>query len=518
VAVIAAAVQFQVQASESGPAPATPRAQCGPGSKPETGMQGRVSPDDIASGRAAEGFRCNLEKVGHFGDTGGFRVQRYVDGAGHECAYYDSTLLFPTAVPVQVADTDLAGVYVLDMSDPTHPVKTDNLVTPAMLSPHESLSINMERGLLAADMGGPFTMPGFVDIYDLTQDCRHPVLASSTPFGFLGHEGAFSPDGKTFWVTSAGAGTMVALDITDPALPAPVWSSFDYRIHGFNISDDGNRLYGARIASNADDGVTVFDVSEVQAHKSNPQVRVIGQVTWPNVSIPQTAIPVSIDRHPYLVEVDEFAGRPVPSTDPTANVGAGRIIDIADETHPKVVSELRLEVNQPQNRAGLTGDPGMSNPVAGYAGHYCAVPQRAEPGVVACSFILSGLRVFDIRDALRPRELAYFNAPPTQGMSNFGASDFAMSAPTFVPGRAEVWYADANSGFYALRFTNGVWPFASSDAPASRVLAQRTTQAAPAPTGAGRLPVTGADPRWALAGLTLAIAAVVARRLSLAAR
>jgi hypothetical protein len=162
----------------------------------------------------------------------------------------------------------------------------------------------------------------------------------------------------------------------------------------------------------------------------------------------------------------------------------------------------------------------MSNPVAGYAGHYCAVPQRAEPGVVACSFILSGLRVFDIRDALHPRELAYFNAPPTQGMSNLGASDFAMSAPTFVPGRAEVWYADGNSGFYALRFTNGVWPFAASNASASQVLAQRTTQAAPAPAapGAGRLPVTGADPRWALAGLALAIAAVLAHRVSLAAR
>jgi hypothetical protein len=31
----------------------TPRASCGPGSHPETGMQGRVSAEDTASGRAA---------------------------------------------------------------------------------------------------------------------------------------------------------------------------------------------------------------------------------------------------------------------------------------------------------------------------------------------------------------------------------------------------------------------------------------------------------------------------------
>ena len=75
----------------------------------------------------------------------------------------------------------LTGVYVLDMSDPAHPVHTDNLLTPAMQSPHESLSLNAKRGLLAADMGNPPFNPGFVDIYDVSQDCRHPVLKSSLP-------------------------------------------------------------------------------------------------------------------------------------------------------------------------------------------------------------------------------------------------------------------------------------------------------------------------------------------------
>ena len=65
---------------------------------------------------------------------GGFKVERYVDASGHECAYYDSTLLLGT----DLFDGSL-GTNVLDMSDPANPVKTASLTTPAMLSPHESL-------------------------------------------------------------------------------------------------------------------------------------------------------------------------------------------------------------------------------------------------------------------------------------------------------------------------------------------------------------------------------------------
>lgn len=507
---VTAAVQFPARAAEA-PAvqPATPRAQCGPGSAPETGMQGRRTAADVG-----KTVSCNMTQLGHFGSSGGFRVHRYVDAAGHECAYYDSTPMFPLTAWKQGAD--LTGVYVLDMSDPTRPVKTANLLTPAMQSPHESLSINTKRGLLAANMGNAFTYPGVVDIYDISGDCRYPVLKSSTLSGILGHEGAFSPDGNTFWVTSAGAGTMAAIDVTDPANPVRLWSSFDYRIHGENISDDGTRFYGARLASGQDDGLTIFDVSEIQQRKPDPQVKVVGQTRWANISIPQTAIPVKINGHPYAVEVDEFAsddGSPLPSTAANARVGAARIIDLADETKPTVVSDIRLEVNQPANRAGIRNDPGGTSPVAGYGAHYCAVPQRDDPGIVACSFILSGLRVFDIRDPLQPKEIAYFNPPGAYGTS-VDQNDFAMSAPAFVPERGEIWYADGNSGFYALKVTNGVWPFTTqATAPAAEVQGAQFTRAAASPaTGAGRLPVTGANPTWALVGLAALISALVVRR------
>src|SRR5438105_5264002 len=370
----------------------TPRAQCGPGSKPETGAQGRAPAADFASGRAAQGSPCNTQVLRHVGRFGGFRVHRYVDGGGHECAFYDSTLLFPTNT--LAAPTKSPGVFVLDMADPTHPVQTATLSTPAMVSPHESLNLNVKRGLLVADMGNPITAPGWVDIYDVSQDCRHPALKSSTPLGILGHEGTFSPDGNTFWVSSTGGHVVTALDITNPSNPAPLWVGTQWVAHGMNVSDDGNRLYVADIANfDPTAGLTILDVSQVQQHKPNPQVKVVSHLSWPEVSIPQTAIPVTINGHPYLVEVDEFA-RQV-SSDPKMPVGAARIIDIADDTKPKVVSNIRLEANMPANRAGdERNDPGANSALQGYAAHYCALPSRTEPGVVACSFVLSVMRLF----------------------------------------------------------------------------------------------------------------------------
>lgn len=451
------------------PLQAAPRAECGPGSRPETGLQGRVSSKDHASGRAAKGFTCNTRLVGKYtkptplkntdlgiedpqGTVGGFRVHRYVDDAGHECAYYDTTLLFPT----NIFDA-LAGVNVMDMSDPANPVLTERLVTPAMLSPHESLNISEKRGLLAAVTGNPAFLPGVLDVYDISEDCRHPVLRSSTPTAVLGHESGMAPDGRTFYSGSAAA-TLVAIDISNPSLPVPL-AALDVPSHGLTLSDDGNRAYVAATVGD-DAGLIVLDTSEIQARQPSPQFREVSRLSWKSMSIPQNAIPIVIDGHPYVVEIDEFGT--------LSEVGAGRLIDIKDETKPRVVSNLRLEVHQPKNFDKIGGDPGADNPVGGYSGHYCGVPRPVNPRMVACSMGVSGLRVFDIRDPKNPREVAYFNAPVTTRIFPGGSaapegSNYALSQPTFVPERREVWYSDGYSGFFAVRLTNGVWSGGDGD-------------------------------------------------------
>ena len=435
----------------------TPEADCGPGSKPEIGMQGRVSEQEIDSGRAAKGYTCNTKELAHVETKGGYKVERYIDKSGNECAFYDSTLLFPK--DAVAAGQDMTGVYVLDMSNPAKPVKTATLVTPAMQSPHETLLLNQKRGLLVAVTANPVWYPGFVDIYDVSEDCRQPVLKASAPVGGLGHESGMAPDGKTFYSASLSGGILTAVDISNPSAPLPLWIG-EFETHGLSVSDDGNRAYLA-----AQPGLIILDVSEIQKRVPNPQVTEVARLTWPTVSTPQITIPITIKGHPYLIEMDEF------SRDDWTT-GAARIIDIANEKKPRVISNIKLEVNMTDNRKRVSGDPGAGSSfedgLQGYAGHYCEVPQRKDPGVVACTFILSGLRLFDIRDPYNPKEIAYFNGPavpadtaPTQGTGH--GANYAMSKPAFAPERGEIWYSDGHKGFFAVRVTNGVWPFGSKN-------------------------------------------------------
>jgi hypothetical protein len=435
------------------PFTATPVAACGPGSKPQPGVDGRVP-----AGSAKDGLNCNISLIGHQGTEGGFKTFRYVDGQGHECAFYDTTLLFPTNAANPGGGSH--GVAVLDMSDPANPKQTDTLDAPPMLSPHESLNLNPRRGLLAAVNGNPSTEPGLVAIYDVSGDCRHPVLQSLAPVARYGHESGFSADGKTFYATSTAFQDITAVDVTDPKSPHAIWEGKVFS-HGMSLSDDGNRAYVADPKGN----MLILDTSQIQARVPSPKTREISRLTWQAASIPQNAIPFTRDGKPYVLEFDEYTQQTLSANGDADAVGAARIIDISDETKPRSVANMRLAIDQPDEhkQARADGDPGTTSPVQGYAAHYCNIPTRVDPKIVACSFIASGLRVFDISDLLHPKEIAYYVAPSKPDTQNgYDGSNYAMSQPTFVPERKEIWYTDGTSGFNVLRVADSVWPSAGS--------------------------------------------------------
>ena len=301
---------------------ATPRAQCGPGSHPEPGIQGRVP-----AGSGNHGLWCNMTLISHQGTSGGFKVFRYVDQSGRVCAFYDTALLFPTNA-INALGPSL-GVTVLDMTDPSHPVKTDTLSELPMLSPHESLNLNPKRGLLAAVNGSPATAPGLVSIYDVHTDCRHPVLDSTSLVARFGHESGFTSDGKTFYATSTALPSITAVDVTDPKQPHAIWQGSIFA-HGMSLSDDGNRAYVADPSGN----MLILDISQIQARQPNPQAREVSRLTWGSASIPQNAIPFTEGGHPYVLEFDEYTAGTLNLSGSRDAVGAGRIIDVSDETKP----------------------------------------------------------------------------------------------------------------------------------------------------------------------------------------
>ncbi len=444
--------QVATQHPPEPPLVATPQGQCGPGSHPEPGIQGRVP-----AGSGDAGLWCNMALVAHQGTSGGFKVYRYVDDQGHVCAFYDTALLYPTnAINLEGASL---GVTVLDMTDPAHPVQTDTLTQLPMMTPHESLNLNVKRGLLAAVNGNPATEPGLVSIYDAHADCRHPVLDSTSLVARFGHESGFSPDGDTFYATSTALPSITAIDVTNPRQPHAIWQG-NILAHGMTLSDDGNRAY---VADPSGGDMLILDTSQIQDRTPHPQAREISRIGWATASIPQNAIPFTENGHPYVLEFDEYTAGTLSPSGSRDTVGAARIIDIADEAKPAVVSNLRLQVDQPTDHHAAGNDPGTLSPAQGYAAHYCNIPTRIDPKIVACSFIASGLRVFNISDLLHPKEIAYFVSPTTPNTeTGYSESDYAMSQPTFDVARHEIWYTDGGTGFYVLQVTNGVWPGAAS--------------------------------------------------------
>lgn len=448
-----------------------PRADCGPGSAPETGLQGQVPLRDRTSGRSQRGYWCNLELVSRYQGQGQGTV-----GASYGTCQYLGTIL-PSAL-----NAKHKGVNVVDMSDPRRPRLATSLVSPATLGgTWETLKIHEGRGLLAAVSVGALSGGFFVSVYDVKTDCRRPRLLNgihgtklTMPGLFPGHEAGWSPDGRTYWTTGTVGGTIAALDMTDPRRPRVIYNGTTGLVnHGLGVSRDGNRLYVANLPA----GIITFDASDVQRRKPRPQLRRISEVKWSDGLVTQHAIPFTDRGRPYLLVVDELGS------------GGVRILDLSDERRPRIVRQLKLEINRPEHIRTRGADT-EKNGIFGYDSHYCTLDRLTDPTALACGWVQSGIRVFDVRDVMRPREIAYFNPPAQVGKRKqlvnsahafvpFGAyfsdilqdypgkppmytgetdmtADWCMSPPRFDGDR--LWVSCDDNGALLLRFTNNAYP------------------------------------------------------------
>lgn len=365
-------------------------AECGPGSRPESGLQGDVPAADRDSGRSTQGYNCNISRVGGYPGLGTGIVSASYD----HCAYLGS--LFPSAL---VGPSP--GVQVVDVSNPANPVPTVSLTEPAMVAgTWESLKVHAGRKLLVGT-GVPLNFgAGLLSVYDLT-DCAHPRLLNpgagtslQMPLPITAHEGGFSPDGRTYW-SSGTEGVLSAVDLADPTAPRVIWQGWmGLSGHGFGVSPDGNRLY----LSNNFGGLTVLDTSAVQRRDPNPQVPQLSKISWTDGWATQHSIPVTYDGHRYLFSVNE------------AGSGGVKLVDVADDANPNVVNTIKLAINLPENIDSQISS-GMGGSVFSYESHYCAADRPNDPTALACGWFSSGIRVFDVRDPFDIREIGYYNPP-----------------------------------------------------------------------------------------------------------
>jgi hypothetical protein len=177
------------------------------------------------------------------------------------------------------------------------------------------------------------------------------------------------------------------------------------------------------------DGLVVEDVSDYQFRRPNPQIRVIGKLFWTDQGQSESMIPVKIKGHPYIISTNEAGG--AGGVDGWAGAcargasafGYPQIIDVADPTHPKIVSKLRLEVSDPANCAALLAGtppdapgsaPGTNLPAisgtTNYSVEACVADNPDDARMLACGSQNAGLRVFDVSDPTHPKEIAYWKS------------------------------------------------------------------------------------------------------------
>jgi hypothetical protein len=137
--------------------------------------------------------------------------------------------------------------------------------------------------------GGNGIDPGFA-VYDIT-DCKRPVLKASVnlpiPEGttIRGHAGAIAPDGRTYYGSTYPV-SLYIIDIADPTQPRLMLNwvppAAESARRDVSVSRDSNRVYVSQPASgpSGKNGITV-GVSDFNARRPNPQVRVIGTHFWP---------------------------------------------------------------------------------------------------------------------------------------------------------------------------------------------------------------------------------------------
>ena len=461
-----------------GPAP---KAQCGPGNHTETGLQGQTTSKERASGDSQRAYNCNLELVGQFRGEGAFSQ----DGPSYfgHCAYMATESNPRMAHP---------GVVVIDVSDPKNPQATAYLAeTPAGLNPHESNKVHEGRGLLAlAQNNGP----NFA-VYDLNADCAHPKLASNIMVpNSKGHMSGWAEDGKTFYIGQnfrGPGGILPVIDVTDPYKAKPLlnWTfSGDGRPHDVSTNKDGTILYAAQpgnfgapatSSSFGPDGLVILDVSDVQLRRPNPQIRIVSKLFWDDQGQAEQMLPFSSRGRTYLISTDESGGQAgvgglaAACARGASAYGYSNVIDVTDQTKPRIVSKLMLEVHDPKNCSKFLAEPPeVGGGPLDYSTERCALDRATNPTMAACGSRGTGTRVYDVRDPLHPLEIAYWKggAPrkaflPGSGSwkegvdrtveKQAGLARFVKVPTADGKGREfNLWIVGDGDGFQVLRFTD----------------------------------------------------------------
>ena len=379
------------------------------------------------------------------------------------------------------------GVSIVDVTDPSKPDLVGWVPGPAGTYSFQvqvadgKLILGIEALFEPAGAGGEFTAlkgvsrEGF-DIYDLADPANPQLIGSwstgpapeapphfSANFPFYhGTHRNFYDGGRYVHAAATAPGFQGyiyrIIDIQDPAAPQEVgrwWTERQYFAGGKTEQRPWMFLHGPAWVEGdraycpwAEDGLIILDVSDLSQPKMISQLN-LGPGLGSGLGM-HTAVPL-LERQ-LLVLNSEAIAEGGSHREP---LNYAVIVDIADETNPRVISWLPVpEPSSGPLSASYHDRPGRFGPHNQH--HHQNNPYLMnDDNKVYMTYFNGGLRVYDISNAYRPRETAFFVAPnPTErwGMMPFDLG--TQCEDVLVDRRGYIYTTDKNYGLHIHKEIN----------------------------------------------------------------
>lgn len=353
------------------------------------------------------------------------------------------------------------GWSVIDVTDPANPQLLRTLRGPANTW---TIQAQAADGLLLTALEKP--VPGWgieealpfeegAQIWDIATDPADPQLVSTWRTGATGTHRNFYSGGRYAYMTATRPGfhrhLLVILDVSDPEAPVEVatwaWPTQDTAnpsaldqayLHG-PAYVSGNRAY----LSFGRVGLVILDISDPTAPTmvSHLDFGDLGSFLGCHSAVP---LP---DRNLLVVNSEAI------EDGEDGQLNYVFVVDIADETHPKVISAFPL----PVPHAGLDyrsyyrkgGRFGPHN-----QHHYQDNPAHALLREhVLLTFFNAGLRLYDVTDAWQPVEIGCFvPEDPKVRLGVLPERDLVTQfEDVLVDARGYIYCSDKNHGLFVLR-------------------------------------------------------------------
>jgi len=364
-------------------------------------------------------------------------VVSHIDCPGGGQVWIDGTTLYVAHMKAP------AGTSTYDVADPRKPRLLAHVEIPAGWHSHKVraaggvMVVNHERH----GEGGDQSFGGGLGIYDVSTPAQPRLLTKWRTAGGGVHRYDF--DGRYAYLSSTMEGyvgnIVVILDLKDPARPqeagrwcipgqetatgaaAPIGGVRPRCHHPLRL---GDRLY----VSYWHHGIFILDVSDL----AKPRL-VSGLNTSPAHPHPThtcLAMPMPLKGRRIMVVADEDVAKLRPSPP-----SFSWIFDISDERQPLPIASFDVE--------GLDQD-GAPQPVMTGCHQPCEVVTGT---VIPFAWFAQGLRLVDIADPFRPREVGFFKPDPPEGCERASSNDVTVDA------RGLIYLVDRQRGVHMLERT-----------------------------------------------------------------